>query len=223
MSKYLAAIFVLGLSSSVLAQDQDELKARLLEKVRTKLAADRSALLKRIEKIIDEELAKDGPATKTPAQPAPAEGDAKVKELERKMRQLEEQKETLAIEVAKAKRLAADDPLKEEAKKNGPHDGEEAQEMFDNALELHDKDKNFREAIKLFKRIYYNFPKSKMGAISAYNAACGYALSGQKEEAMDWLELSVKSGYADFDHLRKDTDLDGLRNEKRYKKLLTDR
>ncbi|HZE95453.1 MAG TPA: hypothetical protein VE981_00345 [Planctomycetota bacterium] len=225
MSKYLAAIFVLGLSLSALAQeDNAELKARVLEKVRAKLSEDRAALLKRIEAIIDEELAKATPAAKVPAAPAPDDGgEAKVKELERKMRQLEEQKETLAVEMAKAKRLAADEPLREEAKKEGPHDGQEAQEMFDNALELHDKDKNYREAIKLFKRIYYNFPKSKMGSIAAYNAACGYALSGQKEEAMDWLELSVKSGYADFDHLRKDTDLDGLRNEKRYKKLLTDR
>jgi tetratricopeptide (TPR) repeat protein len=226
MSKYFAALFVLAISSSALAQDDStELKARIMEKVRAKLAADRTALLNRIGVIIDEELGKKGPAAKVPTAPsAPAEGgDAKVKELERKMRQLEEQKEALATEVAKEKRLAADEPLKQEAKKDGPHDGEEAQEMFDNALELHDKDKNYRESIKLFKRIYYNFPKSKMGAISAYNAACGYALSGQKEEALDWLELCVKSGYADFDHLRKDTDLDGLRNEKRYKKLLTDR
>jgi TolA-binding protein len=221
MATYLAALLALGISSSALAQDDStELKARILEKVRTKLATDRAALMKRIEKIIDEELA-SGPSAKVPS--APGEGDQKVKELERKMRQLEEQKETLASEVAKEKRLAADEPLREEARKNGPHDGDEAQEMFDNALELHDKDKNYREAIKLFKRIYYNFPKSKMGAISAYNAACGYALSGQKEEALDWLELSVKSGYADFDHLRKDTDLDGIRNEKRYRKLLTDR
>ena len=218
MVKSLAVLLVLGLSTTAFAQD-DELKARILEKVRTKLAADRAALMKRIEKIIDEELS--SPSAKVPT--APAEGDQKVKELERKMRQLEEQKETLATEMAKEKRLAADEPLKEEARRNGPHDGDEAQEMFDNALELHDKDKNYRESIKLFKRIYYNFPKSKMGAISAYNTACGYALSGQKEEALDWLELSVKSGYADFDHLRKDTDLDGLRNEKRYKKLLTDR
>jgi len=218
MSKWLAAILVLGLSPLAHGQDDPaELKARILEKVRAKLSTDRSALLKRIEKIIDEELSKGGPAVK-----APAEGDD-VKQLERKMRQLEEQKESLQVEMAKAKRMEADAPLREEAKKDGPHGAEEAQEMFDNALELHDKDKNYREAIKLFKRIYYNFPKSKMGAISAYNAACGYALAGQKEEAMDWLELSVKSGYADFDHLRKDTDLDGLRNEKRYKKLLTDR
>jgi tetratricopeptide (TPR) repeat protein len=221
MSKWLAAILVLGLSPLAHGQDDSaELKARILEKVRAKLSSDRSALLKRVEKIIDEELSKAGPAAKSPS--APAEGD-KVKDLERKMRQLEEQKESLQTEMAKAKRLDADAPLREEAKKDGPHGAEEAQEMFDNALELHDKDKNYREAIKLFKRIYYNYPKSKMGAISAYNAACGYALSGQKEEALDWLELSVKSGYADFDHLRQDADLDALRGEKRYKKLLTDR
>jgi TolA-binding protein len=221
MSKWLAAILVLGLSPLAFGQDDPaELKARILEKVRAKLSADRSTLLKRIEKIIDEELSKGGPAVKAPV--APPEGDD-VKQLERKMRQLDEQKESLQSEMAMAKRLAADEPLREEAKKDGPHGAEEAQEMFDNALELHDKDKNYREAIKLFKRIYYNYPKSKMGAISSYNAACGYALSGQKEEALDWLELSVKSGYADFDHLRQDTDLDNLRGEKRYKKLLTDR
>ena len=228
MSKFFAAVFVLGLSSFALAQDTDaDLKARILEKVRAKLSADRSALLQRIEKIIDEELSKTGPAAKPgPAKPTPKtepEGDAKVKDIERKMRLLEEQKETLAAEMAKAKRQAGDEGLREEARKDGPHDAEEAQEMFDNALELHDKDKNYREAIKLFKRIYYNFPKTRVGAISAYNAACGFALSGSKEEAIDWLEYSVKAGYNDFDHLRKDTDLDGLRNEKRYKKLLTDR
>jgi hypothetical protein len=249
MSKFFAAMLVLGLSSAALAQDaateerarvldqlkrknqknreavveQDgdaELKARILEKVREKLMTDRAALLKRIEKIIDEELAKPGPAAKGPAQP---EGDAQVKDLERKLRLLEEQKETLAAEMAKAKRQAADAALREEAKKEGPHDAQEAQEMFENALELHDKDKNFRESIKLFKRIYYNYPKTRIGSISAYNVACGYALAGSKEEAIDWLEYSVKAGYNDFDHLRKDSDLDGLRNEKRYKKLLTDR
>ena len=204
-----------------LPQDGDaELKARILQKVREKLTADRAALLKRIEKIIDEELSKPGPAAKTaPAQP---EGDS-VKDLERKLRLLEEQKETLAAEMAKAKRAAADEALRQEAKKDGPHDAQEAQEMFENALELHDKDKNYRESIKLFKRIYYNYPRTRIGSISAYNVACGYALAGSKEEAIDWLEYSVKAGYNDFDHLRKDSDLDSLRNEKRYKKLLTDR
>src|SRR5471030_3192148 len=158
MSKWFAAILVLGLSPLAFGQDDPaELKARILEKVRAKLSADRSTLLKRIEKIIDEELSKGGPAAKVPVAP----GDDDVKQLERKMRQLDEQKESLQAEMAKAKRLEADAPLREEAKKDGPHGAEEAQEMFDNALELHDKDKNYREAIKLFKRIYYNYPRSK--------------------------------------------------------------
>lgn len=202
-----------------LLQDGDaDLKKRILEKVAAKLAADRAALLKRIERIIDEELSK-APAAKAP--PAAPEGDS-VKDLEKKMRLLEEQKENLAAEMAKAKRQAADEALREEAKKEGPHNAQEAKEMFDSALDLHEG-KNYRESIKLFKRIYYNYPKARIGAISAYNVACGYALSGSKEEAIDWLEHSVKAGYNDFNHLREDADLDSLRNEKRYKKLLTDR
>src|SRR5436190_1069405 len=155
MSKFFVAVFVLGLSSFAPAQDlsseerdrvleqlrsrrkphveaQDgdaELKARILEKVREKLASDRATLLKRIERIIDEELGK--PSAK---KPAPADGDS-VQDIERKMRVLEEEKEKLASDMAKAKRYAADAALREEAKKDGPHDAQEAQEMFENALE----------------------------------------------------------------------------------------
>jgi hypothetical protein len=218
MTTFAAALLALlasGLPAAA-AQDQDAaaLKERILKKVREKLAAERVQLLQRIGKIIDEEL------EKTPAEPAPGE---RLSQLERNLRLLEAQKETILERIEREKRLAADEPLRAEAKKNGPHDGEEAQEMFENALELHDKEKNFRESTRLFKRIYYNFPRTRIAAISAYNVACGFALAGQKVEALDWLELSVEGGYNDFDHLRKDADLDSLRNEKRYRKLLTDR
>lgn len=193
-------------------EDPAELKARILKKVAEKLAAERAALLQRIEKIIDEELAKEAPA---------AQG-GKTQELERKLRALEEEKERLAEDLARAKRDAADDPLRATAKKSGPHDLPEAKEMFDQALELHEA-KNFKESVPLFKRIYFQFPKHPLGVTSAYNVACGLALDGQKEPALDWLELSVKSGFAKIDHLRNDPDLDSLRDEKRYKRLLTDR
>jgi TolA-binding protein len=214
----LSLALLLGLPALAAAQDQDsaELKRRILEKVREKLASERAALLKRVEKIVDEELAKDGPAAKG------LEGDAKAKELERKLKALEEEKERVAAELAKAKREAGDEALKKLAQKDGPHDGDDAQQMFDEALKLHEE-KNFKESVPLFKRIYYNFPKSPIGVTSAYNVACGYALAGQKEEALDWLETSVKAGFSKIDHIRKDTDLDSLRNEKRYKRLLTDR
>jgi hypothetical protein len=207
----IAALLALPLQAP--QEDPAELKARILRKVAEKMAAERAALLKRIDKIIDEELAKEAPA---------AQG-GKTQELERRMRALEEEKERLAEDLAKAKRDAADDPIRAEAKKSGPHDLPEAKEMFDQALELHDKDKNFKESIRLFKRIYFQFPKHQLGVTSAYNVACGYSLAGQKEEALDWLELSVKSGFAKIDHLRNDPDLDNLRAEKRYKRLLTDR
>ena len=214
MSKWLSALFVLAIAPSLYArQDPDpaELKKRILEKVGQRLAAERAALLKRIERIVDEELAR-----------AP-EGDATVKDLEKKLRAAEEEKERATAELAKAKRLAEDEPIRKEAKKDGPHDEQEADEMFKTALKLHDEDKDFKKSIHLFKRIYYQFPKSSGGFTSAYNVACGYALAGQKEEALDWLEISVKAGFSKIDHLRKDPDLDSLRNEKRYKKLLADR
>jgi hypothetical protein len=207
-------VALLALSLQAPQDDPAELKARILRKVADKIASERAALLKRIDKIIDEELAKEAPA---------AQGGGKTQELERRMRALEEEKERVAEDLARAKRDAADDPIRAEAKKSGPHDLPEAKEMFDQALELHDKDKNFKESIRLFKRVYFQFPKHQLGVTSAYNIACGYALNGQKEEALDWLELSVKSGFAKIDHLRNDSDLDSLRGEKRYKRLLTDR
>jgi tetratricopeptide (TPR) repeat protein len=204
-------------AAGLCAQDPDaELKKRILDKVREKLAAERSALLKRVEAIIDEELSKGGPAAK----PAPAGEDQKT--LEKKLRAIEEEKELVEIELAKKKRLALDEPVKAEAKKSGPHDEEEAEKLFQEALALHEA-KKFEQSIRLFKRVYYQYPAEPVGFTSAYNVACGYALWGRKDEALDWLEISVKGGFGKIDHLRKDTDLDSLRNEKRYRRLLTDR
>ncbi|MDP6958937.1 MAG: hypothetical protein QF645_09010, partial [Planctomycetota bacterium] len=73
-----------------------------------------------------------------------------------------------------------------------------------------------------FKLLFYSSPRSQWAVVSAYNVACGYALSGKKAHALDWLEMSVKGGYDDFEHMRADSDLDSLRKEKRYNKLLLD-
>ena len=94
--------------------------------------------------------------------------------------------------------------------------------MFAQGLEQHTSG-DFDASTKLFKRIYFNFPKTSIGVLSAYNGACGYALAGNKDAALDWLELSVEGGYTDFEHLRNDVDLDSLREERRYQQLLIDR
>ena len=55
----------------------------------------------------------------------------------------------------------------------------------------------------------------------AYNAACIYALCGNKQQAITYLERALKSRkYTDFDHLDKDSDLDNLRNDADFKALV---
>jgi Flp pilus assembly protein TadD len=51
-----------------------------------------------------------------------------------------------------------------------------------------------------------------------YNMACMYALKGDREAALDWLEKSINAGF-DGDKLRKDEDLASLYDEPRFKKL----
>ena len=55
----------------------------------------------------------------------------------------------------------------------------------------------------------------------AYNAACVYALCGNKQQALTYLERALKSRkYTDFDNIDTDTDLDGLRNDADFKALV---
>jgi tetratricopeptide (TPR) repeat protein len=215
------AVALFAFAAHAAAQDADEeaTKKRILDKVRERLAAERSAILKKVEKVLDEELAK-GPGA---AEDSPEEYEKAIREIEKRLRVLDDQREQLQAELAKAKRMGEDGALRKEAQRDGPHDGEEAQAMFDEGLSLHEKDKNYAESVKLFKKIFYNFPGTGIAATSAYNVACGYALWGKTVEALDWLETAVRSGFEKFDHMRQDPDLNSLRDEKRYKKLLTDR
>lgn len=216
---FTAALFVFALSAVATAQESDpaEIKRRILERVREKLSSERAAMLKRVEKIVDEELSK--PAA---SGALPADLDKQVKEIERRMRMLEDQREALANEAARLKREAADEPLKKEAAKDVPDDPDQVKALFDGAIAQHEK-KQFADSIKTFKKIYYRYPDTLIGATSAYNVACGFALWGKKEDALDWLEVAVRRGFGKFDHLREDLDLESLRNEKRYKKLLLDK
>ena len=49
-----------------------------------------------------------------------------------------------------------------------------------------------------------------------YNLACSYALTGQKDKALNCLNKAVELGYTDLEHLRKDTDLDTIKSDPRF-------
>lgn len=56
--------------------------------------------------------------------------------------------------------------------------------------------------------------------IVLYNAACIFALSGRKEKAWSYLEKSISNGYSDVSHMKIDSDLVSLRNDKRWNDFL---
>lgn len=53
-----------------------------------------------------------------------------------------------------------------------------------------------------------------------YDAACLYSLIGDKEKAISYLRKSLESGDRDFNHIKRDRDLDNIRSSAEYEALL---
>jgi len=53
-----------------------------------------------------------------------------------------------------------------------------------------------------------------------YDLACNYSLIGKKDQAVDYLEKSIQHGYANFKHLQIDSDLDLIREDEKFKKMV---
>lgn len=56
--------------------------------------------------------------------------------------------------------------------------------------------------------------------IAQYNLACSLALQHQVREAVDSLQRALELGYSDFDHLENDRDLDVLRGDAGFRRLV---
>jgi len=55
---------------------------------------------------------------------------------------------------------------------------------------------------------------------ATYNIACGYALMGKTDVALDWLRKAFDAGMSDFELVKTDTDLDSLRSDDRFQALM---
>jgi tetratricopeptide (TPR) repeat protein len=53
-----------------------------------------------------------------------------------------------------------------------------------------------------------------------YNLACRYALLKQRDKAITSLRKAVELGYRDFAFMQEDHDLDSIRKDPRFRKLL---
>jgi Flp pilus assembly protein TadD len=57
-------------------------------------------------------------------------------------------------------------------------------------------------------------------AQAMYNAACAYALKGDKEQALSWLSQAVNQGYRNANQMERDEDLKSLRDDPAYQEIL---
>lgn len=55
--------------------------------------------------------------------------------------------------------------------------------------------------------------------IVTYNMACSYSLTGDVDSAIKALKEAMGKGYADFEHMKKDPDLERARMDVRFAKL----
>ena len=57
-------------------------------------------------------------------------------------------------------------------------------------------------------------------AVAHYNLACSYCLLRKHDQTLSVLRKAFELGYNDFAYLRKDRDLESIKNDRRFKKLL---
>jgi putative intracellular protease/amidase/ketosteroid isomerase-like protein/tetratricopeptide (TPR) repeat protein len=101
----------------------------------------------------------------------------------------------------------------EQVTKANPNDG---QHWHSYAFALHSQGR-YDEAIKAWiKSMELGFQP----ATGLYNLACANSLAGRKNEALSWLQKAIDAGFNLEELIRTDTDLDPIRKESQFKKII---
>ncbi len=113
----------------------------------------------------------------------------------------------------------------------GAEDYEEAAKSLAKAVKLDPKnglawqlhgyalhaDGKLDDAIKSHKKAS-EFERTR--GIALYNLGCAYSLKKEKKKAMDYLDKAIDAGFVTLQYFETDSDLDNLRKEKRFKKIV---
>jgi tetratricopeptide (TPR) repeat protein len=76
--------------------------------------------------------------------------------------------------------------------------------------------KDYDKAIRDFDQVIRLDPKDA----AFYNKACNYALLDRSGDAIENLRRCFELGFREIDHMAKDSDLDSIRDDPRYKQLV---
>ncbi|HEX6178432.1 MAG TPA: M56 family metallopeptidase, partial [Thermoanaerobaculia bacterium] len=121
---------------------------------------------------------------------------------------------SVAAKVASAPEmlLAGLEKLKKQ-RSSTPTDGGE---WYGHAYDLYRDDK-YEEAIAAFQK---SIEHGHRVAASKYNIACSYALLGDENNAVRWLNDAIASGWDNFDHIAEDSDFDPIRTSPQFQQLI---
>jgi len=75
----------------------------------------------------------------------------------------------------------------------------------------------YLEALQIDKRLVQLRPADPL---AFYNLACSYALLKRSDLSLKTLQRAVELGYRDFRYMREDRDLESIRHDPRFRKLL---
>lgn len=73
------------------------------------------------------------------------------------------------------------------------------------------------EGLKIDQRLVQLRPDDPL---AHYNLACSYALTKRTDQAIRTLRRAIELGYRDFRFIHEDHDLDGIRQDPRFRQLL---
>jgi tetratricopeptide (TPR) repeat protein len=76
------------------------------------------------------------------------------------------------------------------------------------------------EALRCFQKALTLPLEDRFSGWPLYSIACLHAVAGRKEEALDFLEQALAKGLRDRDHIDEDKDLDGIRRDPRFTKIM---
>jgi carboxyl-terminal processing protease len=77
-------------------------------------------------------------------------------------------------------------------------------------------EKQYKQAAALYLKEFDSEPDAGL----LYNAACSYALAGERDSAIAALSRAIDHGWLEVDHAQADKDFDSLRSDPRWPKLI---
>jgi tetratricopeptide (TPR) repeat protein len=101
----------------------------------------------------------------------------------------------------------------EELRREGSRDGNEWYRVGSRFIRFRDFDRATTALTQAVDHLGHR------GASAMYNLACTYALKGDRQLGLDWLEKSINAGFDDSTKLVADSDIESLRGEPRFKKI----